>query len=123
MKCLLKKKYLNIQEGISIENSDCLDKNASSNEGENKSKIYINNIIKNNGGDYSEYSIKNNSFPSLSNSDKANNNHNENDKMDLRHLNNEIINENDTRPLNMKQSYKGPQKNRIFNDDIIGGNL
>ena len=118
-----KKKYLNIQEGISIENSDCLDKNASSNEGENKSKIYINNIIRNNGGDYSEYSIKNNSFPSLSNSDKANNNHNENDKMDLRHLNNEIINENDTRPLNMKQSYKGPQKNRIFNDDIIGGNL
>ena len=66
----IKKKYLNIQEGISIENSDCLDKNASSNEGENKSKIYINNIIKNNGGDYSEYSIKNNSFPSLSNSDK-----------------------------------------------------
>ena len=118
-----KKKYLNIQEGISIENSDCLDKNASSNEGENKSKIYINNIIRNNGGDYSEYSIKNNSFPSLSNSDKVNNNHNENDKMDLRHLNNEIINENDTRPLNMKQSYKGPQKNRIFNDDIIGGNL
>ena len=43
--------------------------------------------------------------------------------MDLRHLNNEIINENDTRPLNMKPSYKGPQKNRIFNDDIIGGNL
>lgn len=117
-----KKRYLNINEGISIENSDFMDKNVSSNEGENKSKIYINNIIKNSGGDYSEYSMKNNSFPSLSNSDKINN-YNENDKMDLRHLNNEPINENDTRPLNMKQSYKGPQKNRIFNDDIIGGNL
>ena len=44
--------------------------------------------------------------------------------MDLRHLNNEVINENDTRILNMKQSYKGPKKNTIFNnDDIIGGNL
>ena len=43
--------------------------------------------------------------------------------MDLRHLNNELVNDNDTRPLNMKQSYKGPQKNRVFNEDIIGGNL
>ena len=118
-----KRKYLNIHDGLSIENSDYMDKNASSNEGENKSKIYLNNIIKNNGGD-SEYSMKNNSFPSLSYSDKINNNHNENDdKMNLRHLNNEIVNENDTRPLNMKQSYKGPQKNRVFNEDIIGGNL
>ena len=118
-----KKVFLNINDGLSIENSDFLDKNASSNEGENKSKIYINNIINNSGGE-SEYSIKNNSFPSLSYSDKLNNNHNENNnKMDLRHHNNEIINENDTRPLNMKQSYKGPQKNRVFNEDIMGGNL
>ena len=43
--------------------------------------------------------------------------------MNLRNLNNEILNENDTRPLNMKQSYKGPQKTRVFNEDIIGGNL
>ena len=117
------KKYFNIHDGLSIENSDYVDKNASSNEGENKSKIYINKIIKNNIGD-SEYSIKNNSFPSLSYSDKLNNNHNENDdKMNLRNLNNEILNENDTKPLNMKQSYKGPQKTRVFNEDIIGGNL
>lgn len=117
-----KKRYLNIHDGLSIENSDYLDKNASSNEGENKSKIYINNIIKNSGGE-SECSVKNNSFPSMSYSDKINNNPENNDKMDLRHLNNEIPNDNDTRPLNMKQSYKGPQKNRVFNEDIIGGNL
>ena len=118
-----KKKFLNINDGLSIENSDFLDKNISSNEGENKSKIYINNVINNMDGE-SEYSIKNNSFPSLSYSDKLNNNHNENNnKMDLRHHNNEIVNENDQRPLNMKQSYKGPQKNRVFNEDIIGGNL
>ena len=118
-----KKIFLNINDGLSVENSDFIDKNASSNEGENKSKIYINNIINNNGGE-SDYSIKNNSFPSLSYSDKLNNNHNENyNKMDLRHHNNENVNENDTRPLNMKQSYKGPQKNRVFNEDIIGGDL
>ena len=117
-----KKRYLNIHDGLSIENSDYLDKNISSNEGENKSKAYINNKINNNGGD-SDYSIKNNSFPSLSYSDKLNNNRENNNKMDLRHLNNEMANENDTKPLNMKQSYKGPQKNRIFNEDIIGGNL
>ena len=117
-----RKLYFNFHDGLSIENSDYLDKNASSNEGENKSKIYINNIIKYNGGD-SENSRQNNSFPSLDITDKYNNNKNENDKMDLRHLNNEIINENDTKPLNMKQSYKGPQKNRVFNEDIIGGNL
>ena len=118
-----KKKYFNIHDGLLIENSYYIDKNASSNECENKSKVYINKIIKNNGGD-SEYSIKKNSFPSLSYSDKLNNNHNENDdKMNLRNLNNEILNENDTRPLNMKQSYKGPQKTRVFNEDIIGGNL
>ena len=112
------KRYINF--GISIENSDYLDKNASSNEGENKSKAYINNTFKNNNGD-SEYSVKNNSFPSLSYSDK--NNNEKNNKMDLRHLNNEMLNDNDTKPLNMKQSYKGPQKNRVFNEDIIGGNL
>ena len=112
------KRYINF--GISIENSDYLDKNASSNEGENKSKAYINNTFKNNNGD-SEYSVKNNSFPSLSYSDK--NNNEKNNKMDLRHLNNELLNDNDTKPLNMKQSYKGPQKNRVFNEDIIGGNL
>ena len=118
-----KKRYLNMHDGLSIENSVYIDKNASSNEGENKSKIYINNIIKNSAGD-SENSNKNNSFPSITYSDKINNNNNENnDKMDLRHLNNELVNDNDTRPLNMKQSYKGPQKNRVFNEDIIGGNL
>ena len=114
------KRYLNL--GLSIENSDYLDKNASSNEGENKSKAYINNKIKNNNGD-SEYSIKNNSFPSLSYSDKINNNNENDNKMDLRRHNNEMANDNDTKPLNMKQSYKGPQKNRVFNEDIIGGNL
>ena len=118
-----KKRFLNIQDGLFIDNSYYIDKNESSNEGENRSKIYINKIIKNNEGD-SQYSIKNNSFPSLSYSDKVNNNLNENDnKMDLRHLNNENQNENDTKPLNMKQSYKGPQKNRVFNEDIIGGDL
>ena len=114
------KRYLNL--GLSIENSDYIDKNASSNEGENKSKAYINNRIKNNNGD-SEYSIKNNSFPSLSYSDKINNNNENDNKMDLRRHNNEMANDNDTKPLNMKQSYKGPQKNRVFNEDIIGGNL
>ena len=116
-----KKRYLNIQEGLLIEDSYYMDKNESSNEGENRSKIYLNNIIKNNG-DNSEYSIRNNSFPSMSYSDKINNNHNDN-KMDLRYLNNENQNENDAKPLNMKQSYKGPQKNRVFNEDIIGGDL
>ena len=52
-----KKKYFNIHDGLLIENSYYIDKNASSNECENKSKVYINKIIKNNGGD-SEYSIK-----------------------------------------------------------------
>ena len=115
------KNILNRKENIDIdedlkESSDADKMYSYSNESENKSKSKIYNILKNNGHD-SDYSLnKNNSFPSFqSNSDKNNKFLNNNGI-----IHNDPLNENnDIRPLNMKQNYKGPQQNRVFNDDFI----
>ena len=112
-----KKENIDIDEDLK-ESSDAEKMYSYSNEGENKSKSKIYNILKNNGYD-SDYSLnKNNSFPSFqSNSDKDKNNKFLNNNGIIH---NDPLNENnDIRPLNMKQNYKGPQQNRVFNDDFI----